>query len=249
MTLDPQGLEELAMWAQWQEVVRQSRPLFCKDRVYVAQAEYLPEFEEVAEYVMTHNPVDLDGRIRDAEFGGLVGVTKAAGPVTRMWLDSNIEIDFLRRHLGLRHVKVLDVGAGYGRLAAAMWELVDAYYCVDAVPISTELCHKYTERFGWGIEVLSLPDFVRRADALEIDLAINVHSFNECSLAQIARWLDVLREMRVPWLFTVSHGDHLAYFSYDLKSWRPLLGQEYDLVAEEFIGLGKCPHALWKRKA
>lgn len=253
MKIDPVGLSELAMWNQWQEVVRLSLPNFCANRIYVEQlSPTQEEFEAVAEHVAAHHPHHPEGKTLDARFGGLVRNTRALGPVTRMWLDANVELDFLARHLPMGCLRILDIGAGYGRLAAVVDAMkppyVNVYYCVDAVPISTRLCREYTAGHRALVQVFSLQEFAAVADGLHPDLAINIHSWNECNLSQIARWLDVLREMEVPWLFTVSHPDAQAYLSYDLKSWKDLLLKEYDLVAEEFIGLGKCPHALWRRR-
>ena len=249
MTLDLKGLEELAMWSQWQEVVKNSLPNFCADRIYVEQlSPSQEEFEAVAEYV-AHNLMDSEGKTRDAAYGGIIRNTKALGEVTRMWLDANIEIDFLTRHMPCwENARVLEIGAGYGRLAVMLEFFVKEYYCIDAVPISTELCKMYCAAHGNQVQVLELSDLAEMDESSAINLAINIHSFNECNLVQIARWLDILWEMRVPWLFTVSHPDSQAYLSYDLKSWKELILNYYDLVAEEFIGLGKCPHALWKRK-
>ena len=36
-----------------------------------------------------------------------------------------------------------------------------------------------------------------------VDLAVNVHSFNECPLSAISWWARFLAERRVPWLFVV----------------------------------------------
>ena len=247
-------LAELAMWSEWMKVVKKSLPHFAKHPIYVDQDTPTEEdFERVAKYVMQHGPIDWAGRARDEEFGARV-VKTCLGRVTRMWLDSNVEIQFLQRHLGLTNRHVLDIGAGYGRLAVMMWPHVDDYVCVDAVPISTELCRTYCARFCPEAHVLTLEEFQAQKMALAIDLAINIHSWNECSLEQIERWLSVLRGMRVPWLFTVSHeqwdAEHqTAYHSWgDSRMWRDSILREFDLVAEESLGLSDNPHALWRRR-
>lgn len=247
-------LSELAMWEDWQGIVARSLPNFCASPIYVQQRTQSQEdFERTAEYVTRPGAiiVDPDGKTRDAEFGGLVRETKACGPVTRMWLDSCVEVDFIMRHLPTVP-RVLDIGAGYGRLAVALYPFSDAYFCVDAVPISTEICRSYIGRFQPGVTVLSLGTFVQRPENLKVDLAVNVHSWNECSYAQVARWLQVLEHLRVKYLFTVSNG-HLsggksAYATWGGKgnSFRPLLEKQYELIAEEEIGLSQHPHALWK---
>lgn len=243
------------MWEDWQEIVRHSLPNFAASPIYVQQrSQTQDDFEIAAEYVASRPIADPDGRTRDAEFGAIVRQTRALGSVTRMWLDSNVETDFLRRHVDLAKQITLDIGAGYGRLAVALAPMVSRYYCVDSVPISTEISRGYVQRFAPGADVLSLAEFGDRASSLNINLAINVHSWNECSLPQIARWLGVLKMMRVTHLFTVSNGKitggKSAYASWggNGESFRPLLEAQYRLVAEESIGLSGHPHALWETK-
>ena len=73
----------------------------------------------------------------------------AGHTVSRDLLDSIIELDFLDRHLGLlnrRAVTILDIGAGYGRLAHRATAVVPGlteYFCTDAIPHSTFLCEFY----------------------------------------------------------------------------------------------------------
>ncbi len=65
------------------------------------------------------------------------------------------ELCFLERELGLRErerFSVLDIGAGYGRLAhrmaAAHAERLADYCCVDAVPESTFVSEYYLRHRG-----------------------------------------------------------------------------------------------------
>jgi SAM-dependent methyltransferase len=253
---DVEALSELAMWEDWQDIVRRSLPNFCASPIYVQQrSQTQDEFESAAQYVAElPRKYDLDGKTRDARFGGLVRTTKACGDVTRMWIDSNVEIDFLQRSLHptpLSSQRILDIGAGYGRLAVAMAPLVKSYACVDPVPISTGLCKMYTAQYTPRAKVWELADFCAAAD-LAADLAINIHSWNECSLTQVGRWLEKIK--LIPHLFTVSNG-HLsggrsAYSTWGGKgeSFRPLLEKQYDLLAEEEVGLSHHPHALWRLK-
>ncbi len=243
------------MWDSWQRKVRDSLPNFAAHPIYVDQGQCQAEFQSVADYVHQRGPIDIDGKLRDADYGARV-VETTHGSLTRMWLDSNVELDFVARHLPTAK-RVLDIGAGYGRLAVAGRELFDRYVCVDAVPISTEVCRDYCGRFASQTEVPSLPDFlaIYGFHFNDIDLAINVHSWNECTREQITAWLDVLVEIGIPNLFTVSHGQNDAsieksYYSWEdgRPSWRPLIEERYELVAEESIGFSLHPHACWKRK-
>ncbi len=255
---------KLAMWSDWQDKVRASLPNFCAHPIYVDQGQFEEEFNKVSHYVANHvcsceammPIIDIEGKTRDAEYGARVVHTAHLGPVTRMWLDSNVELDFVRRHIPSAR-RVLDIGAGYGRLAVAGRAMFDRYVCVDAVPISTEVCRAYCGRFASRTEIPSLPDFlaIYRDNYSDIDLAINIHSWNECTRAQISAWLDVLGEIGIPYLFTVSHGQNDAsieqsYYAWEegRPSWRPLIEERYDLIAEESIGFSRHPHALWKRK-
>lgn len=130
-------------------------------------------------------------------------------PISRDLLDSVNEINYLDEHTGLSTIeglRVLDIGAGYGRLAhrmsTALPNLV-SYDCTDGVAISTFLCEYY-------VKFRQLPESVRVIPAVEherlaasYDLAVNIHSFAECSLETIQWWLDRIAERQIEWLLIV----------------------------------------------
>ena len=280
---------KLAMWKSWQNKVIDALPNFCADKIYVEQNS-VPQ--EEFNQVLTSIPEDkwnALGMARDIEYGARAfEIPRSSFRCTRMWLDAQVEIDFLMRHLrgdqDRRHAKagmmavdseprfpqdwhILDIGAGYGRLAVEMAPFVKRYYCVDAVPISTKLCTQYVEAHGLdNIIIFTMDDLEKRVNATlkyeqpAFDLAINIHSWNECNEIAIVSWLEKLKTLRVPYLFTVSHGQlksvpsekwvQRAYYMWNNggASYRPLLEAQYDLIAEESIGLGSHPHALWKLK-
>lgn len=134
--------------------------------------------------------------------------------VSRDLLDSVNEIQFLERTLGLsgrQGFNVLDIGAGYGRLAHRLVEALPAFgkiFCVDAVAVSTFLCEFYLRFRGVDDRASVVPldelDMVLRAN--HIDLAINIHTFSECSLTAITAWLDLLVQHEVRYLFIVPNG-------------------------------------------
>lgn len=259
--MNHQTLFQLAMWGDWQKRVEASLPNFAAHPIYVDQSQSEAEYQSVADYVFKHgsNLLDPEGMLRDAEFGARV-VKTTHGELTRMWLDSAVEFVFLIRHMpDDAGDRVLDIGAGYGRLAVALSSCAKPtrYVCVDPVPISTQVCRKYCERFAPNVEVPSLPDLLALHNRGEyaFDLAINVHSWNECTREQIGAWLDLLDELKVPLLFTVSHGDNAgkiegSYYAWEpgRPSWRPLIEERYELIAEESIGFSLHPHALWRLK-
>ena len=86
---------------------------------------------------------------------GLARATsKAKHLVTRDLPDSVAELNFLERHLAISQrtaVVVLDIGAGYGRLAyrsVVALPLIERYLCTDAVPVSTFNCEHYLRYRG-----------------------------------------------------------------------------------------------------
>ncbi|HJY77520.1 MAG TPA: putative sugar O-methyltransferase [Burkholderiales bacterium] len=164
-----------------------------------------------AYYVRSIDALGLLGRLEeDALFGA--HLFEAAGrQVSRDLLDSVLEIHFLERHLGLASrpgLNVLDIGAGYGRLAHRMARALPSlgsYLCVDAVAASTFLCEYYLRFRGVDDKARAVPlDRIEEAlSGRRIDLALNIHSFPECTVEAIGWWLDLLRRHRVPQLMLV----------------------------------------------
>jgi hypothetical protein len=129
---------------------------------------------------------------------------------SRDLLDCVIELNFLDKHLDLlsrASVRVLDIGAGYGRLAYRTAQAVgglEEYACTDAIPESTFLCEYYTRFRGVAppvhvVPLTGVPDLVPGA----FDVAFNVHSFSECSYRAVEWWMQRLERLRVPLLFLV----------------------------------------------
>ena len=84
----------------------------------------------------------LDKLVEDNSFGNFT-FPIAGRVVSRDLLDSIAEIYFLDRHLGIGSrtgLHVLDIGAGYGRLAHRMVGAlpgVESFFCTDAIPVSS----------------------------------------------------------------------------------------------------------------
>jgi hypothetical protein len=131
-------------------------------------------------------------------------------------LDSVNELYFVQRHLGFLERagwRVLDVGAGYGRLAHRALCAVPAlgqYVCTDAVPESTFLCDYYLQFRGVRerADVVPLHQLERLAGR-RYDLAVNIHTFSEMSHAAIDGWLARIAALGVPWLLVIPNdGEH-----------------------------------------
>ncbi|TMA35013.1 MAG: putative sugar O-methyltransferase [Deltaproteobacteria bacterium] len=129
--------------------------------------------------------------------------------VSRDLLDSALEIEALAAWLGadaLAAARVLDVGAGYGRLAHRLcsWAPRARVVATDAVPLSTFPCEYYLGHRGCTNAQVGPLD---EAEALiargGFDLAVNVHSFGEAPRAAVAWWLERIAAAGVPRLFIV----------------------------------------------
>lgn len=255
-------LSQLSMWNDWQNKVIAALPYYAADMIYVAQnSTTVDEYSRVVNSLLNSGFLGhhfRNGQTRDVPYGARVLEHPAIGEYTRMWLDSQVEIDFLQRNYGdLSELRVFEIGAGYGRLAAELAGRTAQYSTVDPVPISTKLCAQYCAVYAQDVVVRDIPTYRKDKSSMvgNIDLAINIHSWNECTADQISGWLTELRDLKVDWLFTVSHGTLVGdkYPAYRLwnnpnASWKPLLLNEFDLIAEESVGVDLSPHALWRRK-
>jgi len=181
----------------------------------------------------------------DGLFGAFTFVFGDRPAVSRDLLDSINEINYLDDQIGLGTMDaptVLDIGAGYGRLAYRMSEALPnlaRYDCIDGVAVSTFLCEYYL-RFRQApdtVRVVPLPDVDTLADSYTV--AVNVHSFSECSLAAIRWWMERIAERDIEWLLIVPNtqgqllstevgGDHLDFMpavvgaGYELADHRPV---------------------------
>lgn len=153
----------------------------------------------------------LERMNEDGAFGCWTTDIHGYGKVSRDLLDSMNEILFLQRQLGVLDrpgLRVLDIGAGYGRLAHRMATLHSSladYCCVDAVPESTFLSEYYL-----GFREVVPPARVVPLDRVEheltpgsFDIAVNIHSFSECTLTAIQWWLALVAQLDIPHLFVV----------------------------------------------
>jgi len=184
----------------------------------------------------------------DGAFGCWTYEFEGRPPVSRDLLDAVNEMYFLDRVWGLfdrTGFSVLDIGAGYGRMAHRMVAAVPDlahYYCVDAVPESTFLCEYYLRyrNVPSTASVVAL-DELDRLPAGDIDLAVNIHSFSEMSGDAIDEWLRVLVRLDVPNLLVVPN-DPEGLLSVEADGSRRPAGHRivragYELVAHEPIFL------------
>jgi putative sugar O-methyltransferase len=177
----------------------------------------LPRISRLKYYVMLRYVAERDqtgllGRLsEDGAFGCWTFEYPGHDRVSRDLLESVNELEFLERELGLsarERFSVLDIGAGYGRLAHRMAEAhpnLGDYCCVDAIAESTFLSEYYLEFRGVAppARVVPLHEIEARLEPGSFDLAVNIHSFSECTLQAIEWWVDLLARLRVPELVIV----------------------------------------------
>jgi hypothetical protein len=136
---------------------------------------------------------------------GCVTTTIDGKTVSRDLLDSVLEISFLESSsIQITSLSILDIGAGYGRFAHRLSEFsTSKIYCTDAIPVSTMVCEKYIH-FRQLKNVHSVP--LHELESLPpIDLAVNIHSWSECTSEGVNFWLDWLVAHNVSYLFVSPH--------------------------------------------
>jgi SAM-dependent methyltransferase len=198
---------------------------FRGDSQYLYQRRGTPEaaFALAADYVARHGVLGLLDRLEeDGAFGALTFELHGRR-VSRDLLDSALEIEALADWLGaerLAAARVLDVGAGYGRLAHRLcsWSPRAQVVATDAVPLSTFLCEYYLGYRGIANAVVAPLDEAEAAIARGgFDLAVNVHSFGEAPRAAVEWWLGRIAAAGVPRLWIVHVERELFALEADLS--------------------------------
>lgn len=164
----------------------------------------LNRFPAMLEYIRSL-PVDYLWPLREDGSFGVVCREVDGVMMSRDLHDSIVEIDVMSRIFGLPlgSMRVLDVGAGYGRMAHRMTTMFPgcSFACTDEVAISRRACEIYLAYHNVNAEIIEPKGYGR------FDLALNIHSWPECTRAQIASWLDWLHTSQVTYLFVVPHLD------------------------------------------
>ena len=151
---------------------------------------------------------------RTARSGAGRSATRATGRVqprparvgqrARASWSAQLELSEARRVLGARHRRRLRA-PGAPHDGSAFPNLRD-YCCVDAIPESTFVSEYYLRHRGCAPPARVVrARRGRRASSQPgaFDLAVNIHSFSECTLDAVEWWVALLRRLEVPRLLVV----------------------------------------------
>lgn len=237
---------------------------------YLEQPPAYP-YRELLSYVHVQWPWLLDVLHEDEAFGCVTSEVDGK-VVSRDLLDSACEIGFLlecdrsRWHATrnasasvswVYDARVLDIGAGYGRFAHRMTTALPLSFvwCVDAIDVSAEVCDRYL-RYREVKNAKSIPRAYRYVNVSPdyFTLAVNIHSWSECSLEDVRGWLDHIVMLRIPRLFIVPHESSFGTYSADRgggrgESYLPELEKRGFRLIEKWDGPACCPrtYALFER--
>ena len=181
--------------------------------------------------------IDKKGWLRDLQEDDAFGIQTYEFPmpdgtlkvISRDLLDSIMELYAVMESYGGLPQRWLDIGAGYGRFAHRLTNLPgwSGYItCIDPIAVSTFLCEFYMAYRDCTKSVETLPmSYIDDIQADDFDIAVNIHSWSECSANAINFWLDRLCDWRVPYLFLVPHDERLVCVNEDgsIGNFYPLL--------------------------
>lgn len=191
---------------------------FRGDNIYVWQSRMFEEinFFVSYQYALKMDAMDLNKKFIESKSYGVEVYEFDGLAISREWIDSILEINYLEEKIGLTttlDLEIIDIGAGYGRLAFRLAEAfpLSKINCVDAIPLSTCLSRVYLEPFIESQQVIVHDlETVQAVVRGRINLAVNVHSFSEMSLEWVNYWIDFLVEKDVKYLFIVPNGSSLT---------------------------------------
>lgn len=190
-------------------------PYFRGDNAYIWQLRNnntKRHYDLTVKYILSMDRFALLNKTtEDGAFGVLTCLTDSGVLVSRDLLDSITELYFLENVLGISKtegLKIIDIGAGYGRLAHRATECftnIDKFYCTDAIAESTFLSEFYLNYRCASDRSAVIPLHTAEATIKTVkpDIAVNIHSFSECSVHSIDFWINCLAQGKVKYLMIV----------------------------------------------
>ena len=175
---------------------------FRGDNHYIYQTRWSPSaatYFVTAYYARDTDKLGLFGNLKEDGFFGAFTLSFDGYLISRDLLDSINQANVIARLLGadtLASIRLLDIGAGYGRLAHRLCSGFPGAHvtCADAVPLSTFLSAYYLQfrQLQGNSEVVPLYDVEEVLPRKNFDLVTNFHSFSECPIGAISWWLSLL---------------------------------------------------------
>lgn len=164
--------------------------------------------------------------------------------------DENLaaDLDILKRFIKPEYepLRVLEVGGGYGRLATAICKAynVSQYDMIDAVPESIVHAQDNTK---WPVRVF--PSWNYTQEPQRLNLLINIASFQEMTLSQVAYYIDMFDYCACPGaiIFLANSRDDFGIFPSYPPLWRLLHMANYPRSRTPFFPAEvyeKCAHGL-----
>lgn len=211
---DPAVITPL-LWSD--DVIKEGDLLsFRSDNAYVYQRRSLNHSELAyaitTYYTMSASENEIFERItEDGKFGAKT--FEVGGKlISRDLLDSAREVDFIKRNIipSEGPLRVLDIGAGYGRLAHRLTEALGddvKVFATDGFAVSTFLAEFYLDQRNSSARVIPLNQFESFIANNSIDVAVNIHSFSECTTDAINWWVERLSKNGVKHLVIVPNGE------------------------------------------
>lgn len=223
--------KDLGVWTE-KHVLELDVENFRSDNVYVWQKRNVVMQNYLISYLVTQI-MDKSNLLESLFESGAYGVEFfefSERKISRDLIDSVLEINFMIDLIGrdsLTEFRVLDIGAGYGRLAKNLAKVFPEMKigCVDAIPMSTAISEFYLEEeiTRGQVEVFDLTQ-LDLLQSKNFDIAVNIHSFSEMSLSSVENWVSLLKASKVPRVFVVPNPRHLGLNS----------GEDFQEVFERF---------------
>ena len=210
---------------------------FRGDNAYVWQVRMMNmnpmSYALTAYYLRSVDHLGLLEKLDEDEYFGVHAFEVDGRMVSRDLLDSISEIYFLDKHLNIsfqKELSVLDIGAGYGRLAHRMTTAlpnIREYICTDAVPVSTFISEYYLGFRGLDDRATAVPldEIDETLSGKTIDIAVNIQSFPECRPEAIDWWLELIARHTVR---------HLMIAINDTETLRTSEGRDFAAIVEKY---------------
>lgn len=197
------------VWDSNTNYIKQSFNMsFRGDNAYVWQCQLGDDKNIYTEYYKIIKQIDTDcflEKTKEDSSYGCISFEIENIKISRDLLDSILEIYYLKNIFpNLEKMNLLEIGAGYGRLCKRFLDCFpnSKYFITDAIPQSTFFSKIYLGKTNED-KIINLFDIENRIKELNIDIAINIHSFPECNIMDIEWWVKLLYTNKVKYIFYV----------------------------------------------